>query len=209
MRRFLRMLSFALVLCACLFSAAASVPGSVAFVTASVDMLTNVFKPSYDPETDTVFISLTAHKTVENIDKVSIGPEGFCFVLENIQTGESVKKISDEKGLAEFILSFSPEDVGKTFTYQLFEMKDGRPGVIYSDQVYQVRINVGRDERVYADVFLNDFPTAIAPFRNVYNSKEDPTLPDTGDHAQPVLYAGMMLAGGAGCFLLRPKKKDH
>lgn len=208
MKKALRMLSFALLLSSCILMLAAGVPGTFAYVSRSADLVTNSFRPSYNPDTDTLYLTITAQKTVENIADKSIGPEGFSFILENTQTGESVTKVSDENGLAVFPFSFTPEDAGKVFTYQLYELKDERPGVIYSDQLYHVVIRVEKNERVSAEILLNDFPTAIAPFRNVYNSKEDPTLPDTGDHAQPLLYAGMMLAGGAGCCLFKPGKKD-
>ena len=208
MRRFFRFLSFVMLLCSCMLALTGGVPGTLAYVSTSVDILTNSFKPSYDPDTNTLYLTITAHKTVECISEETIGPEGFSFILENSQTGESVTKVSNEKGLAIFPFTFTAEDAGKVFTYQLYELKDERPGVTYSDQLYSVEISVDmKDEHVYAEILLNDFPTAIAPFRNVYDAKEDPTLPDTGDHAQPVLYAGMIFAGGIGCFLFKPARK--
>lgn len=208
MRKIMRFLCFVLLLCSCMLSLSAGVPGTLAYISTSADLVTNSFKPSYDPDTDTLYITITAHKTVECISEEKIGPEGFSFILENTQTGESVTKVSNEKGIAIFPFTFTPDDAGKVFTYQLYELKDERPGVTYSDQLYSVQISVDMaDEHVYAEILLNDFPTAIAPFRNVYDAKDDPTLPDTGDHAQPVLYAGMIFAGGIGCFLLKPARK--
>ena len=207
MKKCIRLICFALLLCGCLCAITGGVGGTLCYVTRSADSVTNSFKPSYDPDTDTLYITITVKKTVENLGEHTIGPEGFSFILEDTRTGESITKVSNDKGLAIFPFSYTPEDVGKVFTYQLYELKDERPGVTYSDQLYNVQITIGQDERVYADILLNDFPTAIAPFRNVYNSDEDPTLPDTGDHAQPLLYAGMMLAGGAGCILLKPSGK--
>ena len=209
MRKLLRSLCFVVLLCSCMLALSGGVPGTYAYISTSADLVTNSFKPSYDPDTDTLYLTITVHKTVECISEETIGPEGFSFILENTQTGESITKVSDAKGLAIFPFTFTPEDAGKVFTYQLYELKDGRPGVTYSDQLYSVQISVDMDdeEHVHADILLNDFPTAIAPFRNVYNAKEDPTLPDTGDHAQPVLYAGMIFAGGVGCLLLKPARK--
>ena len=203
MRKFMRFLCLVMLLCSCMLSLTGGVPGTLAYVSTSVDIVTNSFKPSYNPDTDTLYITITAHKTVESLSEETIGPEGFSFILENTQTGESVTKVSNEKGLAIFPFTFTQDDVGKVLSYQLYELKDERPGVTYSDQVYSGM----KDEQVHADILLNDFPTAIAPFRNVYNAKEDPALPDTGDHAQPVLYAGMIFAGGVGCFLLKPARK--
>ena len=54
-----------------------SVPGTFAYVSQSGSLITNNFKPSYDPDTDTLYVTITAHKTVENIADQTIGPEGF------------------------------------------------------------------------------------------------------------------------------------
>lgn len=182
-----------------------SVPSTYAFIVKSDGPIVNTFRPGYDPFTDTVFVSITAVKTVENIDKKSIGPEGFTFRMEDVHSGEAFSAVSDEKGLALFPFTYTEQDIG-LHSYQLYEMKEDRPGVTFSDQVYNVEINVQRvGDELVADIMMNECPTAIASFRNVYNSKDDPNVPDTGVEA-PVIYGAMMAAGVLGLVLLRKKR---
>ena len=153
-----------------------------------------------------MFISITAHKTVENVGDKKIGPEGFTFRMEDVHTGEAFSAVSDEKGLAVFRFDFSEEQIG-LHSYQLYELKEDRGGVTYSDQVYNIEIDVRRNgDALAADVMMNDYPTTIAAFRNVYNSKEDPDVPDTGVDA-PVVYAAMLAAGVIGLAVLLRRRK--
>jgi len=206
MKKFTRFIAVAIMMALCLVSFV-SVPSTLAYIVKSDGPVTNTFRPGYDPVTDTVFTSITAHKTVENIGEVGIGPDGFTFILEDIHTAQSFSAVSSDKGLAVFPLTFGEDQIG-LHSYQLYELKEERGGVTYSDQVYNVEIEVRREGSVLvADVMLNEYPTTIAPFRNVYNSKEDPAVPETGVDA-PVVYAAMLAAGVIGLVALLRKRRS-
>ncbi len=135
----------------------------------------NIYRSPTTP--DDIVVKLKTKKTVINSGKAEIGPEGFEFVLEDTASGEKLTQVSDNEGAAEFSLTYSANDIGKTYSYKITETNDGREGVIYSEAVYEIQtaITLGEDGKLNADIFYEgskviDF---TAEFKNEYKPKFD------------------------------------
>lgn len=204
MNSFSRRIAIALLVAVCLLCFV-STPAALAYVVKSDGPVKNSFYPGYDPDSDTVFVNITVQKTVDCVGKKSIGPEDFAFRLED-ENGLVYNAVSNEKGVAVFALSFTGEQLG-SHSFSLYEVAGERPGVTYSELKYDGVIDVARAENALtARVTLNGVETAVAAFRNVYNSKNDPTTPETGVDA-PVLYGVMLAVGAVGLVALAVWKK--
>ena len=184
-----------------------AIPATLAYLTAQSDTLVNTFDAPYFPPEPTS-VEVRVHKTVHNIGMESIGPEGFQFKLQSAQNNETFTLTADANGCASVILPFSDADLGKTHTYRLSEINDGRENVIYSDQFYtiEVSLSVNAANQMVASVTVDGRPVqqVIAVFENTYNAGT--TVPPTGDQAQIGLYAALMLLSGAGMLILLTKR---
>lgn len=188
------------------FAAALSLPDTLAYIAASSNTVRNTFRVDYVPPTPAA-VELRVHKTVRSLGEEGIGPEGFRFFLSR-EDGEEVILTSGADGYASATLTFSAEDAGKTFTYRLSEIDDGREHITYSDAVHTIRIalTVDAQNRVVPKMTMDgvNVTRLQAEFVNVYDPVE---VPDTGDGAQLGLYAALMLLGLAGLlgyFIRRP-----
>jgi len=184
-----------------------AIPSTLAYLTAQSDTLVNTFTAPYFPP-ESASVEVRVHKTVHNIGTESIGPEGFQFKLQNTQNDEAFTLTADVNGFASVTLPFSDADLGKTHTYRLQEINDGRANVTYSDAVYsiQITLSVNADNQIIASVMVDDRPVqqVEAVFENTYNAGT--TVPLTGDKTQIGLYAALMLLSGACILLLLTKR---
>lgn len=151
----------------------------------------NTYIPPDSPKPEGINIPISVIKTIKNMGDTVIGPENFEFVLQNAYTANDrqIQK-SDEKGLAEFKLAFTADDIGKTFNYKLYEADTGIKGVTYSDEIYnmQISISLGADNKLLATMRCNGMivPELKAEFENIYQDENDtpdkpdkPTVPTT------------------------------
>jgi len=184
-----------------------ALPTTLAYLTAKSDTIVNTFTAPYFPAEQTS-VDVYVHKTVRNIGTERIGPEGFRFVLQNTQSGESHVQTTGADGSAVFVLPFADADLGKTYTYTLSEINDGRDNIAYSERVYTIEItlSVNADNRIVASAAVDGTPVEQieAAFENVYNAVILPPL--TGDDANLALYAALMLISGAGLAILLTKR---
>ena len=122
-------------------------------------------------------VQLKAKKTVKNIGDFEISPEGFTFILTNIDNGLQQNRLSDKYGDVSFELKYTVNDIGKTFYYTLEELDDRRKYVTYSTLVYNVsvEINFNQEDKLSAIVKVNDKPqTELTPsFENIYERYEE------------------------------------
>ncbi len=164
---------------------------------------TNVFTPDPDPLT----LEILAKKTVKNLGELKIGPENFRFLLENMTLGTDQTALSGQDGLARFALMFTEADIGKTYTYKLSEVNDGREGVEYSTAVYNIAITIALDEHntLVATVLNNgaEVEQAEGLFENIFHD----TPPKMGDGLVPRLLALVLSAGAIVTMLAWPRKK--
>ena len=164
----------------------------------------NTFIPVV-PEPDDIRVNIVVNKTVKNTGISSIGLSGFEFVLENTISGEKQALKSDENGNAIFTLPFTATDVGKTYTYKLYETNDGMTGVTYDTKVYDISITItlSNDNQLVSTIkmdgeTLND---VVARFENTYYT-DHPTAPPTGDNRNIRFWFIMMMISGTACIIL-------
>ncbi len=173
----------------------------------------NVFIP--DPEN--IKVNVNIDKTVVNTGKQTIGPEGFEFVLDSdIANVEDIKVKTDEKGKAVIALEFSMADIGKTYTYKLREINDGREYVQYSKAEYAISIAITHDKstnKLVATIKVDNkaADTVDASFENVYSGI--PESPQTGYNGNIGMWAVMLFISGGAVITLTTfdskKKKSN
>ena len=194
---------------ALLFSAAVvlgiAIPVTLSYVFDVTTPLVNTFVPPtgiHDENT----VEILVDKTVINTGEAMMTPEGFTFLLENTATGEVLTATSNKDGRARFLLSFLGADVG-SHVYKLTESNDGLAGVTYDTKAYIVRVDVALAEgKVQRTLYVdNQMVNAVqVGFTNIFDTEQ---IPDTGDHAQVMIFAAMLLVSGAALMILMKKRK--
>ena len=164
----------------------------------------NTFIPVVS-EPDDIAVNIGVNKTVKNTGASSISPTGFEFVLENTVSGEKQALKSDEKGNAVFTLPFTAADVGKTYTYKLFETNDGMTGVTYDTKVYDISIAItlNSDNKLVSTIAMDGKAVndVVARFENTYYTDQT-TAPPTGDDSNITFWFIMMIISGTACIVL-------
>ncbi|MBQ7354177.1 MAG: hypothetical protein IJW62_01510 [Clostridia bacterium] len=141
------------------------------------------FVNTYTPKPADITVDLNVEKTMENLGNVTMSPEGFEFLLQNAAGGDPISVITDAMGHASITLTFSEDDIGKTYTYLLSEVKGNIEYMTYSDAVYTITVTVSLDEitnTLVAELAVNgaDTDAVVAEFVNTYDYEE---VPQTGD----------------------------
>ena len=184
-------------------------PTSLAYIAANSNTVQNAFRVEYLPPQD-ITVPVRVQKTMISLSERDVGPGGFDFRLINVDTDEAAIITSSADGWAETYLTFTAEDVGKTFRYRLHEMDTGRKNVTYDESVYDISIIIGLDQshELCAELWMDGAPVEeiVAAFENVYYVPVP--LPDTGDEARPILWAAMLVFSGSGLVMLRKKRND-
>lgn len=164
----------------------------------------NTFIPVVSEPND-IAVNISVNKTVKNTGASSIGPDGFEFVLENTVSGEKQAVKSDKKGNAVFTLPFTVADVGKTYTYKLFETNDGMTGVTYDTKVYDISIAItlSGDNKLVSTITMDGKAVndVVARFENTYYT-DHTTAPPTGDNSNITFWFIMMIISGTVCIVL-------
>ena len=134
----------------------------------------NAYKPTDKPNNITVDVNVKHEITGDEVD-----PEDneFEFILENVGTEDEAVKITDEDGNLIFELIFTPEDIGKTFHFELTQKPGDLDGMDYSDKVYKIEITIGLDEnnRLTADIKVDGETVEEEDLNFVFESSYDPT----------------------------------
>ena len=170
-------------------------------------LLSNVYVAPTDVKVD-------IQKTVRNVGKKTIGPEGFAFVLEDTQTQEKIRAVSDANGQASLNLHYGLADDGKTFTYTLRETKGETKGVSYDEREYVITVRVTRvGGAMTAAVLVDDVAVeqCLLAFENTYDG-DTAVTPPTGDNTNLPFWIAMMIFSATACVVLvvfdrRDKKK--
>lgn len=201
------LLALALLLCGVTMLAAA-LPDTVAYIADRTNTVRNTFRIEYLPPED-ISVPVRVHKTVLCLGTDTIGPEGFTFCLENLDTGAFLPFSTGEDGWATGRLTFTADDVNKTYHYRLREINTGREFVTYDERVYEISITLQLDDRheMVAVLMMDgaEVDALTAEFENMYQKME---IPDTGDAAQPLLWLALMVLSAAGMLLLRHKDRN-
>lgn len=183
-----------LVLLATLVTITLVVPSSLAYLIDTTSVARNTFVMA--PALNEVQVPITVMKTIKSLCDGTISPEGFTFVLTDSRTGETQTAVSDAEGKATFLLSYSGLDEGE-YNFTLHEQNDWLIGVTYDDTVYNIQVRIVMDELPWAEIAVDGMVVDVCEvsFENIYE-EEFPDIPDTGDHAQPVLWLAMLLFSG-------------
>ena len=177
----------------------------------------NTYNPPEIPTPENITLDVLVDKTVRCSGDSKIGPEGFLFLLENLDN-DALNQVlkTDAEGNALHQLTFTAEDLGKTFHYRLTEVNDNKEGVTYSTAEYLIDITISLDEQnnlLKADITINGEASGniVATFVNEYE-KPDVSAP-TGDTAEPILLIGLMILSAAGILIIllggRKQKKNE
>ncbi len=164
----------------------------------------NTFTPVYS-NPDDITVTVDIHKTVKNTGDAKKGPDGFEFVLENPEKNEKHTQTSDADGNATFTLPFTAADIGKTYSYKLYELDKGLTGMIYDTTVYDLSVSIAMNEenKLSAQLMVNGqkCDENILEFVNTYHV-ESSTAPDTGDNSNITVWFFVMILSGSACIFL-------
>lgn len=173
----------------------------------------NIFVPEEILPPDDIEFALSVSKAVKNTGDVHIGPEGFEFILENEDGSMKYSAISDDDGLSKFTLKFTADDIGKTYTYKLYEVDAKRPYVTYDTTIYDITLNIVHDTEenkliVESAVDENKVDSISVRFENVYHEMI-PTAPQTGEDILGIIWHVILLLSSITVAVLIVTDKDR
>lgn len=219
MKRYSLRIVLPLLFCAVIVMASVT-PSSLAYLVARSNTLHNTFRIPYIPPEEPpeelpeeqppedISVPVRVQKSMVNFSEQEIGLDGFEFHLIDAETGEFRIMTSDEEGRAALDMTFTAADVGKTYHYRLGEVNTGRENVIYDGTIYDISITLVLSEQreIIAEITIDGSAVTeiAAEFVNKYIVPA-PT-PDTGDHAQLMLWLVMSVLSGTGLAVLGKKR---
>ncbi len=152
----------------------ATVSGNNVYVT---------FNNSYEEkEIDDVTVNIKANVDVINNGSETIGRDGFEFKL--VGSGENLNTYSDSLGNGEFNITYTKNDIGKTYTYTLSEVNTGIDHLTYDTRTYTITITVGYDEATNKLVITKtidgvNVSELLGLFVNTYDYTPEPVKPSS------------------------------
>lgn len=165
----------------------------------------NTFVPPVVPDPNPITVQIGVDKIVNNVGEATHGKGGFQFVLKNTETSEGLGATSADDGKSSFSLTFTKEDIGKTYTYKLSETNQGFAGMTYDADVHEITITVSLNENnelVAALTIDGKSVNALnATFENTYDA-DTPVSPPTGDNSNLTLWFILMIVGGSALVAL-------
>ena len=206
MKRLGLLLKLGMLICV-IIAVVCAAPSTFAYIASNSNTVENTFRVEYVPAED-IIVPILIQKNMINLSSEDVSPSGFIFQLANMETGGTAAAESREDGSAAMYLTFTHEDAGKTFHYWLYEMNTGRENVSYDKTVYDIEIAIGLSDsyEIVAECTVDGkmVTEIFATFENTYCVPVTP--PETGDDAQPVLWAIMMVLSAAGLVTLNKKR---
>ncbi len=149
----------------------------------SVTKAQALFEQIYDytvlPDPAPIKLTFTALSKVENKGSESIGADGFAVAFTPEGGSEIVKK-TNTSGKASFEVSYTKDDIGKSYTYTVKIKNEGAANVTYSTAVYTyvVTLSLSDDNKIVASIKENGSTVGRAEceFENVYDYTPTPPL---------------------------------
>jgi pilin isopeptide linkage protein len=162
---------------------------------------TNVYTKPAD-----VAAKILIQKNVVNKTTPGIGLKDFTFILSD--GSSTVETKSDEKGKAGFQITFSADDIGKTYEYKVSEKKGSTAGMTYDKTVHTITVQVGQNADGTLSLLVNNKATdsVEVSFTNTY---EKPDTPVTGDSFPVMLLGALMLLSAAGMATILLSKRRN
>lgn len=159
------------------------------YYTAAVKFTNTYVKPPEPPvipDPDDIKFDVNIQKTVKNEGSESIGPDGFIFQMEKNSTKEQWEKTSDKDGNAVFHMTFTKDDIGKVYIYEVSEVKGQNEDITYDNSIYELKVGIGLDEEnnvLVPDITLDgqEVSKVTLKFQNIYApaSQPEPDEPTT------------------------------
>ncbi|MBE6145492.1 MAG: hypothetical protein E7171_02610 [Firmicutes bacterium] len=123
-------------------------------------------------------LNITSQKTIKNTGDYEIGPEGFTFILTNTDTNTTTQRLSTDSGITLFGITYTKEDIGKTYNYTLHELNDNKNNITYSDKVYKIQVEIilNSEDKLQAKLRLDgeEVDNIKATFENIYHKVDVP-----------------------------------
>lgn len=94
-----------------------------------------------EPIIEPIKVEIPITNIIINEGNIAADLNGFRFVIENIETGEKQIIITDEEGVAKFVLEFTESNLGKG-KYKIYALDNGEEGITHSENVYEIEIDV-------------------------------------------------------------------
>ena len=163
-----------------------------------------------------IAVPLKVQKIVDNKTTQPMGLGHFEFKLVGDLAATDMTVTTNYKGEAKFELSFSDYNVGKSYSYKLYETNTGIYGMQYSQKVYDIRVDVTEtpyntiDATFYVDGVKTEYEDLVFEFVNVYGegTPQKPTggASTGGDSAAGIIVATALLGGIIAAVALRKKR---
>ena len=136
----------------------------------------NVYDPTLNEKTGQVVIDVTKYLDMKGYTHVLLGRDGYTFKIQG-DNGYNDTCLSNQDGKASFTLEFTEDNIGKTYTYEITEVKGSKDDIVYSSQRYTITVTVGVNGTELTTEVKVGGQATTAPavsFTNTY----DPTLTD-------------------------------
>jgi len=161
-------------------------------------------------------VSVNILKQIVQKGNLSHNAEGFTFIIED-ESGRVITDtlISDAEGRTGYTFEYDEQDIGKEYTYKVYEKAGTDRNMQYDDTVYTVTVKLTAENGILtADVTVKaddtDYDALNLVFTNIYNGNT-PYSPDTGDNTGAMGYLSLLVLAGALLVVLlviRKKKED-
>lgn len=167
------------------------------------------FNNTFIPDPEDITVSFDVDKVVKNTGVKSITPEGFKFILENNETHQKLYVTSNQLGNAEFNCTYTADDIGKTYSYKLYEVNEGKENMTYDTTVYDVQVSIAKEgNRLIPTLKKNGVVVdeVVVEFENIYHVESKG--PPTGDNSHTNFWYVMLVLSSIACIgLFRLEKK--
>ena len=125
-------------------------------------------------------VFIKTEKTIKNTGQYELGPDGFTLILTDTKTNETKSLLTNSDGIAIFGVTYTKDDIGKTYEYTIHELNDNKSNVTYTDKVYDVKVTIGLNNKdeLTAELTVDgkDIEENKIVFENIYH-KVDPVGP--------------------------------
>lgn len=167
------------------------------------------FNNTFIPDPEDISVSFNIDKIVKNTGINSITPEGFKFILENKETHKKEYATSNQLGNAAFNCTYTVGDIGKTYSYLIYEVDEDKENVTYDITVYEVEASIVKEGNILKAILKLDgkqVNEVMVEFENIYHVESEG--PPTGDSTHIHFWYVMLMVSSIACvsILLLEKK---
>ena len=178
--------------------------GGIDVSSTLVDAEAIAFKNVYTP--DPAVVTINVQKVLDNKTDKTVSLAGFEFVIalgKNTYTAES-----DATGKTGFTVTFDESDIGKEYTFQVYEKNTGIKGMTYDKTVHTITVQVlqNADGSLWTKINGQMSEAAEVTFTNTYEELVTPPLGDEFNLILPIALMLLSVLGMVAVVTLRKKK---